>query len=55
MKQGEENFEFVKESEDDKGNYIFQKDRITIRTFVFIVLVLTGIILFIAFIPKILN
>lgn len=29
MKNEKENFEFIKESEDSKSNYIFQKDGIT--------------------------
>lgn len=29
MKQGQENFEVVKEKNDEKGNYIFQKDKTT--------------------------
>lgn len=29
MKQGPEDFDFVKEKDDDKGNYIFQKDKLT--------------------------
>ncbi|MGC1204743.1 MAG: hypothetical protein WA839_07640 [Flavobacteriaceae bacterium] len=40
MEKEKENFEFVKESEDDKGNYIFQKDKITKKTTTFVVVVL---------------
>lgn len=45
MKQGEENFEFVKDKEDEKGNYIFQKDKITKYGFYFVGIVLVLIVL----------
>ncbi|SFZ90267.1 hypothetical protein SAMN05428642_101836 [Flaviramulus basaltis] len=37
MKQEKENFELVKESEDEKENYIFQKDKTT-KTVTFFVI-----------------
>jgi len=42
MKEEKENFEIIKENEDTKRNYIFQKDKITKNTalFVFVVLAL---------------
>ena len=50
MKQGKENFEIVKDDTEKKGNYIFQKDKLTSRTTVFIAIVLFGLILFLAYI-----
>jgi len=55
MKQGEENFEVVKEDDDTKRNYIFQKDGITKSGFLFIVAVLILLILAVVFIPKLMN
>ncbi|WP_405291840.1 hypothetical protein [Algibacter sp. Ld11] len=48
MKQGKEDFKFVKEKNDDKGNYIFQKDKLTRYGFYFVgtVLLIIGIVLF---------
>ncbi|MFG6685446.1 hypothetical protein ACGK9U_02600 [Mariniflexile sp. HNIBRBA6329] len=39
-KQGKEDFEIVKDPENNKKNYIFQKDGITKKTGLFIVIVL---------------
>ncbi|GAL61528.1 MULTISPECIES: hypothetical protein [Algibacter] len=49
MKQGEEDFKFVKEKNEDKGNYIFQKDKLTRYGFYFVgtVLAIIGIVLFV--------
>lgn len=43
------NFEFVKESEDEKRNYIFQKDGITKKTALIVILFLIILILAVAF------
>lgn len=40
VKQGKEDFEIVKEKNDKKGNYIFQKDNITLVGFYIIAIVL---------------
>ncbi|WP_157757654.1 hypothetical protein [Pseudalgibacter alginicilyticus] len=44
MKQEEENFEIVKESKDNNKNYLFQKDKITKNTALFIFIVLALLI-----------
>lgn len=44
-KQGEENFEVVKEKKDPKGNYIFQKDAITKTGFYIITIILVILII----------
>jgi hypothetical protein len=36
MKQGNEDFKFIKEKNDKKGNYIFQKDKLTKYGFYFV-------------------
>lgn len=43
------NFEFVKESEDEKRNYIFQKDGITKKTALIVIVFLIILILAVAF------
>ena len=49
MKKEPEDFEIVKENEDDKGNYIFQKDKITktgtIIVVAFLVVLIIAVIL----------
>ncbi|WP_370390725.1 hypothetical protein [uncultured Winogradskyella sp.] len=40
MKQSEEDFELVKEPSDEKRNYIFKKDKITLGGFFFVLAVL---------------
>jgi len=49
MKQGKENFEFVKENDDDKGNYILQKDNLTKYGFFIVGFVLVGLIVALVF------
>ena len=49
MKQKKENFEFLKESEDDKENYIFQKDKITKKVTYFIIVILFLLIVAVIF------
>jgi len=44
-KQGKEDFEFVKEKNDTKGNYIFQKDGITKTGFYIITVILIILII----------
>lgn len=46
MKQGNEDFEFVKNKNSDKGNYIFQKDKLTKYGFYFVgaVLVIIAVV-----------
>jgi hypothetical protein len=44
-KQGKEDFEIVKEKNDKKGNYIFQKDSITLAGFYIIAIVLIILII----------
>lgn len=39
-KQGKEDFELIKESNNNKKNYIFQKDGITKKTGLFVIVVL---------------
>ncbi len=49
MKQGKENFEFIKESENTKKrNYIFKNDKLTTGTFYFIAVVLVILIVAVA-------
>lgn len=48
MKQGKEDFEIVKEEKDSKKNYIFQKDGITSKTFIFVAIVLVILIIAVA-------
>ncbi|MFL1010689.1 hypothetical protein [Flavisericum labens] len=43
------NFEFVKESKDDKRNYIFQKDGITKKTTILVITFLVILILAVVF------
>lgn len=43
------NFEFVKESKDEKRNYIFQKDGITKKTALIVIVFLIILILAVAF------
>lgn len=45
VKQGKEDFEVVKEKNDKKGNYIFQKDNITLVVFYIIAIVLIILII----------
>jgi len=45
MEKEKGNFEFVKESEDDKGNYILQNDKTTKKTSTFVIVVLVILIL----------
>lgn len=45
VKQGKEDFEIVKEKNDKKGNYIFQKDNITLVGFYIIAIVLIILII----------
>ena len=49
MKQGKEDFDLVKD-EDDKSqrNYIFQKDGLTTKIFVFVAIVLVVLIIAVA-------
>lgn len=53
MKQGEEDFEIVKNKQSKKRNYIFQKDRLTRSAFYFILIVL--LILVVAVVVTSLN
>ncbi|MCL5127978.1 MULTISPECIES: hypothetical protein [unclassified Algibacter] len=46
MKQGKENFEFVKDKNDEKGNYIFQKDKLTKYGFYFVAAILIILVTF---------
>ncbi len=55
MKQGKEDFEFVKDNNESKGNYIFQKDGITKKGFVFVAIVLVVLILAVIFMPKLVG
>lgn len=48
MKQGKEDFKIVKEPHEADENYIFKKDSITTRTFVFVAIVLVGLIIAVA-------
>ena len=48
MKQGKEDFEFVKDETDKKRNYLFQKDKLTKVGFYIVVIVI--VISFIVFI-----
>jgi len=48
MKKEKGNFEFVKETEDDKGNYILQDDKITKGTSTFVIIVLVILIIAVA-------
>lgn len=56
MKQGKENFEFMKESDNEqKRNYLLQNDKITTRGITSIVIVLAILILAVIFIPKLIQ
>ncbi|MBP0902766.1 hypothetical protein ACFSKN_07080 [Mariniflexile gromovii] len=44
-KQGKEDFEVVKNPENNKRNYIFQKDGITKKTSAFVIIVLVLLII----------
>tara|TARA_R110002049_G_scaffold302713_2_gene496089 strand:+ start:24616 stop:24783 length:168 start_codon:yes stop_codon:yes gene_type:complete len=55
MKKEKGNFEFVKEGNDTKRNYIFQKDGITTKSFYFIIAVLALLILAVVFSSSILG
>jgi len=44
-KQGKEDFEVVKEKNDNKRNYIFQKDGITKTGFYIVAIILIGLII----------
>jgi len=48
MKQGKENFEIAKDKDDNKRNYILQKDNITRRGFYLIVAILIFLIIAVA-------
>ncbi|WP_185956543.1 hypothetical protein [Changchengzhania lutea] len=45
MKKEKGNFDFVKEPEEEKSNYIFQKDKITKNVTYFVIAVLVLLIL----------
>jgi hypothetical protein len=49
MKKNEKDFEFVKNSENDKNNYIFQNDNITKIGTVIVAAFLVGLILAVIF------
>lgn len=49
MEKEKEDFEFVKEPNNKKINYIFQKDGITKRTALFVVIVLVILIVAVVF------
>ena len=55
MEKKPKEFEFVKDEDKDKRNYIFKKDAITKTGFVFIVVVLILLILAIIFMPKLMS
>ncbi|MFD1062173.1 hypothetical protein ACFQ1Q_02860 [Winogradskyella litorisediminis] len=48
MKQGKEDFDIVKDDNDSKRNYIFQKDGLTKKIFVFVAIVLVVLIIAVA-------
>lgn len=56
MKQGQENFEFVKEEgKEHQRNYLFKKDSITKGSFFFIVIILALLVLAVIFVPKLMT
>ena len=52
MKQGKEDFDFVKEKNDDKGNYILQKDKLTKYGFFIVGAVLIVVMITLVFLNR---